>query len=69
MAIMRFEASRAVEPNDWVKAPTCSFHPSRSTVVKICSCVRLHPSTRSPAPIRSAIAIARSSATQHITLE
>ena len=66
---IRFEASSSSEPNDWVKAEAVSLQPSRSTVSWISSWTRFQSPTRPPAPSRSASAIARSSATQHMTLE
>ena len=68
-AIIKLEASRAVEPTYWVKAPASSLQASRVMVSQISSRCCFQRSTRSDARSRSASSIARSSATQHMTLE
>jgi len=66
---IRLEASRASVPKYWVNEPAESLQPFCTTVSKISSRVRFQSSTRWPPSMTSAMAIARSSATQHISLE
>ncbi len=66
---IRLEASRSSEPKDWVKALARSLQPLVMIASWIWSWVCFHASTRSEASRRSARATARSSATQHISLE
>ena len=69
MDIMRFEASSSSPPKYCANAPERSLHPFVSMAWRISSRVAVHEGTRSSAPIRAAMATARSSATQHISLE
>ena len=71
IGIIRLEASSSAESNDWVNAPTSSFHPRSLMVASwISSQVAAHSGDAVlAAQRRSASAMARSSATQHISLE
>ena len=69
MASIRFDASRSSLPNAWVKAPARSFQPRSRMAARISSRAAAQSPTRSSAPRWRARAIARSSATQHISLE
>ena len=66
---IRFEASRSSPPNAWVNDPAFSFQPYSRMAARISSRTAVQPATRSSAPSRGARAIARSKATQHISLE
>jgi hypothetical protein len=69
MHSIRLDASRLSLPKACVNAPACSLHPWSRMASRIRSRVAVQLSTRCSAPSLGARAIARSSATQHISLE
>ena len=69
MASIRLLASRSSPPNAWVKAPAVSLQPRSRMAARISSRAEVQAGTRSLAPRGSARAMARSRATQHISLE
>ena len=69
IAIIRFDASSSDPPKYWVNAPAPSDQPRSWMAARISSRVRVQSSTRASPPIRGAMSMARSSATQHIGLE
>jgi hypothetical protein len=69
MASIRLLASRSSEPKAWAKAPARSLQPRSRMAARIFSRVAVHSSIRSVASSGSPRAMARSRATQHISLE
>ena len=69
MASIRLEASRSSLPNTWVYAPAAALQPREVMAALISSRAAAQSAARPTAPSRGARAIARSSATQHISLE
>ena len=69
MPIIRLEASSSSEPKDWANAFAVWLHPLARISPRISSAAARHSTTRSCARSVAASAIARSSATQHISFE
>ena len=69
IGIIRADASSSAEPNDWVNAPASEFQPSWRIVALISSATACQRSARSLARSGSESTVARSNATQHISLE
>src|SRR6266851_2701089 len=69
IASIRLDASRSSLPKAWVNAPARSFQPCSRMAARISSRAAAQAATRSSAPSCGASAMARSRATQHMSLE